>query len=295
MTEFKKMLVFSHKGDAIGYATITRYGDKANVRFGFNSPYFDDAVILTDKAYRLRFSGETRKTCEVYARGDVHVILPYQDGYVYASTGKKLDGKQISEALNNEKSQIVIGDEKENIPPHISGVRNEKTQSEGLSLFPLYHDDEIAQVNFYPSSLSFVVDSDARVEAASTAIHDRSLRGAARTTSVRASAVTGRKADFYEGVKVHLDGLFASHDRFEPLERKLPQSKWVKVEYGAGYYLVGVIGDPPDFVAYGVEGVFESQPEEFAGYGKWTQTDDGKGFWLVFQSATTGETLKDGI
>ena len=295
MSEFKKMLVFSYLSEAIGYATVTRNDVKAHIRFSFNAPHTGYALILSDKAYRLPFSGEKSKAFECAAKDDVHIILPYKSGYIYASTGKKLDSIQISEALSNEKSQVIVNGEEEDSPPRGAGVREENRQSGELSLFPLYRDDEVALVNFYPSDLTFSRESDAMAEAASTeAAHEKSLRGSSSVRHVRAEAIVGRKADFYEGVKDHIDKLFSSYERFSALESKLPSSKWVKVEYGAGaHYLVGVVGDPPELIAYAVEGVFDSPPEEFEGYGKWTATEDGKGYWIIFQSALNGETLKD--
>lgn len=105
-------------------------------------------------------------------------------------------------------------------------------------------------------------------------------------------------ATFYDSVSDQLDKLFSRCERFPALEKLLPDSRWVKVDYdGSGrYYLVGLIGDPVRYMCYGVPGEYSPEPpRELAGYCQWLAVDEndpaGKGFWLMYQDAATGKSI----
>lgn len=67
-----------------------------------------------------------------------------------------------------------------------------------------------------------------------------------------------KPVSFYESVKDQVERLFANNERYEALERLLPDSRWIKVNYNSTgkYYLVGVIGDPVRYLCYGVPGEY---------------------------------------
>ncbi len=103
---------------------------------------------------------------------------------------------------------------------------------------------------------------------------------------------------FYESVKDQIDRLFEKNERFEKLERLLPDSKWLKVSYdGSGkYYLVGTIGTPVRYLCYGVPGDYSpTPPSDLVGYCQWLAEDTdnpaGKGFWLMYQDGVTGKSV----
>lgn len=104
---------------------------------------------------------------------------------------------------------------------------------------------------------------------------------------------------FYEQVKPQIDDLFKNNSRFELLEKLMPDTKWVKVDYDESgkYYVVGLIGDNPDFVCYGVPAKFSpTPPQELSGFCQWLPIEEkdpkGEGFWLMFQDAKSGESIK---
>ncbi len=104
---------------------------------------------------------------------------------------------------------------------------------------------------------------------------------------------------FYEQVKGQLDELFGSNPQFEPLNSMMPDTKWIKVDYDeAGkYYVVGLIGDKPDYICYGVPASFTpTPPDELDGYCQWLPLDpekpEGNGFWIMYQDAVTGESVR---
>lgn len=108
------------------------------------------------------------------------------------------------------------------------------------------------------------------------------------------------KMIFYEQVKDQLDDLFATNPKFELLEKMMPDTKWIKVDYdnNGKYYVVGLIGANPDYLCYGVPARYTPQPpQDLSGYCQWLPVDhskpEGDGFWLMFQDAISGESIKD--
>lgn len=103
---------------------------------------------------------------------------------------------------------------------------------------------------------------------------------------------------FYESVKEQVDRLFKNNDRYETLEKLLPESRWVRVNYDdkGRFYLVGLIGDPVRYLCYGVPGEYSpTPPPDLVGYCQWLALDEndpsGKGFWIMYQDGITGKSI----
>ena len=106
------------------------------------------------------------------------------------------------------------------------------------------------------------------------------------------------RATFYESVSDQLQKLFDKCERYTALEKLLPDSRWIKVDYDTSgrYYLVGLIGDPVRYMCYGVPGEYSPEPPpELAGYCQWLAADPndpaGKGFWIMYQDGVTGKSI----
>ncbi len=106
---------------------------------------------------------------------------------------------------------------------------------------------------------------------------------------------------FYSQIKDQVEKLFAENKTEDYLQELIPNSKWVKVELDDGndYYVFGLIyeNDKLKYVCYGVPGVFQKNPpRELSGYPVWFPLDsdrrDGFGYWLTYQDASTGESIK---
>jgi hypothetical protein len=108
-----------------------------------------------------------------------------------------------------------------------------------------------------------------------------------------------RKACYYEQVRDRIDALFEKGERESLLESLMPESRWVKIHKTATqYYVVGIIGrkSMPDYMCYGLPSDFSMIPPSSLGKdARWLPLDvknpQGKGYWLLFQSAKTGETV----
>ncbi len=106
--------------------------------------------------------------------------------------------------------------------------------------------------------------------------------------------------DFYDQIKDQIDDLFKNHLRDENLESIIPNSKWVRVEYDdmPGHYVMGLVYDEDSlqFISYGLPANDSSEPPkdlvEFAQWLPLGQNDNKSGYWIVYQSAKTGESIK---
>ena len=106
---------------------------------------------------------------------------------------------------------------------------------------------------------------------------------------------------FYMELKPQLDDLFAKNPSEEYLTGLLPNSKWIKVKIdeNGNYYVLGLINeeDKLKYICYGVPGVYQKNaPRELSGYPVWFPLDESKpqgfGYWLSYQDAESGESVK---
>ena len=107
-------------------------------------------------------------------------------------------------------------------------------------------------------------------------------------------------ACYYDKVKGELTDLFSTHPAEEELEKCVPLSRWARVTFARNkYYTVGVISDEkrPKYICYGVPAERRGEPPE-ALKGKCSFLPlslfepDGKGYWMMFQDAETGQCVK---
>lgn len=111
-------------------------------------------------------------------------------------------------------------------------------------------------------------------------------------------AVDGR--GYYDAVQDEIRTLFATHPHDDTLKGAFSCSEWVRVkgEEGAPLYLVGVVYEEflPKFICYAVAAEDEkSPPEEFGSACVFVPVSalaQDKGFFVIFQSAATGECIK---
>lgn len=114
----------------------------------------------------------------------------------------------------------------------------------------------------------------------------------------KAKQLEGEGEIFFEQIRSQIEILFSKYARDENLEKLVPNSKWVKVNYEGSdeCYELGVICDDngvEEYVCYGIPSTNSTTPpkslEEYAKYLKLSSTD---GLWVACQDAKTGETIK---
>lgn len=106
------------------------------------------------------------------------------------------------------------------------------------------------------------------------------------------------RGDFYNKMRAEIEGLFSSYPPAEELCSAIEGSKWVKISYGEGsFYVFGVIfaDGVPKYICYGIPAENESSPPasmqglaSFLG----VKTQHGAGFWVMYQDADTGASVR---
>lgn len=190
-----------------------------------------------------------------------------------------------------------------------------------------YNDNQVMQENYYPPTYKIHCEKDKeQVIYLSSKIYEyaennqdglfncllkskqnneNSLSSMAESevasTQLLGKSTFRRTACYYEQVKDKIDDLFEKGERQTDLENLMGDSKWVKINNNKNqYYVVGIIGSKnsiPDYICYGVPSSFSFLPPASLGKdARWLPIDvkspQGKGFWVIFQSARTGETIK---
>lgn len=102
--------------------------------------------------------------------------------------------------------------------------------------------------------------------------------------------------NFYYAVKPQIDELFVCYPEEKTLNEAVANSKWVHVQTSDDYYVVGLLfnDDEPSFICYGVPADSkQTPPSELENTCVWLPVGDGeKGYWVIYQSARTGEIVK---
>lgn len=101
--------------------------------------------------------------------------------------------------------------------------------------------------------------------------------------------------NFYLAVKPQLDEMFVCYPAEEQLNQSVPNSQWVRVDATDGFYVVGLLfdGDSPSYICYGVPaGQGDRPPQEIESMCVWLPIGESEGYWVIYQSAYTGDIIK---
>ena len=181
--------------------------------------------------------------------------------------------KKISIKLNSEEDRTIKRDEE--VPPRGTGVKNTKKSlrnsvSSGVNVF-------MRRMDALSKGSSVLVPS---------------------VSEENEAFIRGRELSYYEQVSDQIEKLFTEGTRETELESLMPHTKWVRVDFsGDGrFYVVGLVGDKPDYICYGLPADYSPEPpDEISGYCGWLPLDvknpQGKGYWLLYQDADTGESV----
>lgn len=104
---------------------------------------------------------------------------------------------------------------------------------------------------------------------------------------------------YYLSVQGELEDLFQKFPGESSLEKLFPESRWARINYSAErYYVVGLIKEQSKekYICYGIPAPYSEQaPQELAPYCSFVPVSlfdmKGDGFWMMFQSADTGECI----
>ena len=170
-----------------------------------------------------------------------------------------------------------------------------------------YNDERVAEENYYEVKENERQLSEEIIENAYTTRPDKEQRpqkGANAPQNVDASGVLHPFAlqpdGYYLSVKGEIDELFRTYPRDYSLKGAFAASEWVRIrgDANAPQYLVGVLYEDgkATHICYALAAQDKTQPpEEIKGVCTFVPNSvfhDGQGFFVIFQSATSGECIK---
>lgn len=204
-----------------------------------------------------------------------------------------------------EKSETAVAeiDEAEKNEPTVYELN-----TPNVALAPSYNDETVATENYYqeeqenereqPSEIS----ENARAQ--SPAENEREETGINASENVdvddlRHPFETDGEG-YYRAVKSEIDELFEKYPRDQTLVGAFSCSEWARIkgEENAPEYLVGVIFDDgkAKYICYALSARDKDDPPEeirdCAAFVPVSALDENKGYFVIFQSATTGECIK---
>ena len=319
MQTTKKTLILSSPFGMVGMATFTVCGNSVRTEISLPKKDGYKIVILGDKRYEFDMVLARSYFTLPMQDADKIAVEVYEQGVLFCKggEGEKREEFQASQANESEERESEIEEAitymddavaTENYYPSSVKVvsvdgKNEavllsrklndyiENSSEGLFVCKIRKEEkqeqkeEVRRVKTGSVFMKKPFDYD---EVASTVFP-------ALDTSF------SRRAYYFEQVKDKIDALFSVGVRDKNLEAHMPDSKWVRIEYShSRFYVVGLIGgsgDIPDYICYGLPATYSSVPPSSLGRdARWTPLDvkkpQGEGYWLLFQSAKSGETIR---
>ena len=106
---------------------------------------------------------------------------------------------------------------------------------------------------------------------------------------------------FYIRMKDEIEKVLSSYPEEEALENTVENSKWVRITYGDGkFYVFGVLysGGKPQYICYGVPATDSRRPPEslsgMASFIPSSPEGGDVGYWVMYQDAATGASVKIG-
>lgn len=105
---------------------------------------------------------------------------------------------------------------------------------------------------------------------------------------------------YIDTARAELENMFFKFPEEKSLSKIIPESRWVRINYSAEkYYVVGIVKEngAEKYICYGVPAKYSAKPpKELKGFCSFVPKSyfdmKGDGFWMMFQSAITGGSVK---
>ena len=188
---------------------------------------------------------------------------------------------------------------------------DENTQKATAKITPSneksYDDDFLAEENYYEvkeNEREFLEETIENAYTSRESENERKEKGTNAPQNVHAPRLLHPFAvnpdGYYRSVKGEIDELFRTYPRDYTLSSAFSSSEWVRIrgEENAPQYLVGVLYEDgkASYICYALSAQDKNKPpEEIKGVCSFVPNSifcDGQGFFVIFQSATSGECVK---
>lgn len=158
-----------------------------------------------------------------------------------------------------------------------------------------YEDEAIARENYYEYEQADKdggsVRKDKKKKAdGNSVLENEKVKGAGGKTF---GGLAG--GNFYERMKDEIEKVLSTYPEEGALCDVVENSRWVRIDYGEGkFYVFGVIEKDasPAYICYGIPSDdSERPPESLSGLSAYLPAG-GSGYWIMYQDASTGASVK---
>lgn len=247
----------------------------------------------------------------VFPRGNKEISTPRstEENAICVTESKNEQGRYEMNAILSEQTPPNFETEQmqKTQPKPISQITTQSAPPNEITSEKIYNDDLVATENYYEEKK----DECEQLEKTCVNAH---LKGATEKQNEKTRSCPTADGDaedvlhsfttnsngYYQSVKAELDDLFKNYPTDTTLDGAFSCSEWVRVkgEKGAPEYLVGVIYNDgfPKYICYALKAKNANEPPEeiknSCVFVPLSIYDDQEGFFMIFQSAATGECVK---
>ncbi len=322
MQTTKKTLILTSALGTAGMATFTRVGNSVNFSIS----------VFRQGGYRLVLKGDKLQEFEILAPRASFILSNfdienvgvgiYVDGKLFCKGG-------FYEEIENEECESNASDESEESAGEKEQEEESVTYMDEAVAIENYYPSDIKVVSENDKSVAVLLSAKIGeyIENATEGLFNYKIRRkkeekpqnqvkhskisvfakkpfdqdeVASTVFPIESVEFSRKAFYYEQIKDRVDALFKMGEIETNLTKLMPDARWVKIEYSPSlFYVVGVVGregNVPQYICYGVPSDYSHPIVSLGKEARWVPIDvrdpQGKGYWVLFQSAKSGESIK---
>lgn len=281
--------------------------------------FYKKKIIMLDRSNKVFSAVELTQTGNdivLQAKESYDIAIYYARemiscGVTNSFTLKNYLGGEIHIAIMSNDSVIATGSTEGNHFPHLFTRDNQKTYDKGVLAHSRINNQKEKDTTFKDKKTEDIsspnvqdIENDKKVEVIK---NDSPMQENAEKTDntnldileniQKSTQKEHTVCEFYCSIKSHLDEMLTCYPRENTLTELIDESEWVKVERDDGYYAVGLIknNNEPEYLCYGVPGKeCDTPPDHLKSYCAFIPTsDNGDGYWTVFQDAKTGIAIKN--
>ena len=280
---FQKVIIIMKSGSKKEVLKLAEGGGKVKVTLGDGIKFPSTLLIDCGMEYELKING-VESEFKGSIDGDVSAVLLTDDEVYLGTSGK------------NDKCQTLLLNYKNKTSEKAQGQNKDDPKSEIETASSQAHGDEFVKSESATGERTQKADmqSSVKVQENSEKIETFSGEHDKAEATVFFGGIEFSGNNFYQAVKAQLDEMFVCYPLETRLIERIPNSKWIRVDYENEYYVVGLIYELDEviYVCYGIPGSDKIlPPDEIKDVSQFVDIDEDGGVWMIFQDAKTGKCI----
>ena len=280
---FQKVIIIMKSGSKKEVLKLAEGGGKVKVTLGDGIKFPSTLLIDCGMEYELKING-VESEFKGSIDGDVSAVLLTDDEVYLGTSGK------------NDKCQTLLLNYKNKTSEKAQGQNKDDPKSEIETASSQAHGDEFVKSESATGERTQKADmqSSVKVQENSEKIETFSGEHDKAEATVFFGGIEFSGNNFYQAVKAQLDEMFVCYPLETRLIERIPNSKWIRVDYENEYYVVGLIYELDEviYVCYGIPGSDKIlPPDEINDVSQFVDIDEDGGVWMIFQDAKTGKCI----